>query len=122
MDQGRWREAEDEARRGEELAIAQNLTRQLARLYVILGTLRGAQGDEDGFVFFEKAIELCRGLEPSPRQEGETYVEYARFRRGLGDRDGARACFERALEIFATLNYNTGRDLVTAELAALPPA
>jgi len=121
MDQGRWREAEDECRRGEELAIAHNLTRQLGRLYVLLGTLRGAQHDEDGFVFFEKAIELSRGLEPNLRLEGDTYVEYARFRRSLGDRDGARGCYEHALEIFTTLNHSAGRELVTAELAALPP-
>jgi tetratricopeptide (TPR) repeat protein len=122
MEQGRWREAEDECRRGEELAIAHNLTRLLARLYLVLGRLRGAQNDEDGFVFFEKAIELARGLEPSPRLEGESYLEYARFRRGLGDRDGARACFERALEMFTTVNYAPGKELVASELAALPPA
>jgi tetratricopeptide (TPR) repeat protein len=122
LGQERWREAEDEARRCEELAIAHNLTLQLARLYVVLGNLRGAQGDEDGFVFFEKSIELSRGLEAHPRQEGETYLEYGRFRRGLGDREGARACFERALEMFTTLHYNAGRDVVTAELESLPPA
>lgn len=122
MGQERWREAEDEARRGEELAIMHNLTLPLARLYVIFGNLRGAQGDEDGFVFFEKSIELCRGVEGHPRQEGETYLEYGRFRRGVGDREGARGCFERALEIFTTLQYNAGRDLVTAEIESLPPA
>jgi tetratricopeptide (TPR) repeat protein len=122
MEQERWREAEDEARRGEELAIAHNLSLQLARLYVVLGNLRGAQSDEDGFVFFEKSIELCRGLDAHPRQEGETYVAYGRVRRGLGDREGARACFERALDIFTTLHYNSGRDVVTAELESLPPA
>jgi tetratricopeptide (TPR) repeat protein len=120
MAMNRWREAEDECRQGEEIAIVHNLTRPLARLYTTLGALRGAQGDEEGFVFFEKAIELSRGLDPDPAQEAEAYVEYARFRRALGDREGARACFERALEIFTTLGYR-GREQIAAELAALPP-
>jgi tetratricopeptide (TPR) repeat protein len=121
MELGRWREAEDECRRGEEVAIAHNLTRPLARLYTTLGSLRGAQNDAEGFVFFEKAIELCRGLEPNPRQEGDTYLEYARFRRALNERDEARACYERALEIFNGLGYAAGRQVAQAELDALPP-
>ena len=100
---GRLPQAEDEARRAEEMAIAQNLTRQLASLYALMGSVRGQQGDETGFVFFEKAIELCRGPEPFPRLEADVYLEYGRFRQALGDVDEARACAERAQEIIQTL-------------------
>ena len=99
VDAGRLPDAEDEARGAEEMAIAHSLTRPLARLYVMMGTLRGQQGDETGFVFFEKAIELCRGSEPSPRLEAEVYLAYGRFRQALGDAEEARACTERAHEI-----------------------
>ena len=117
MSTGSWRDAEDEARRGEEVAIAHNLTRPLARLYAVLGAVRGAEGDEDGFVFFEKAIELSRGLDPSPALEGETYLEYGRFRRRLGDLAEAQACFERAQELFASAKDAAGRERAAQELA-----
>jgi tetratricopeptide (TPR) repeat protein len=113
----RWRDAEDEARRGEELAIAHNLTRPLARLYTLLGAVRGAAGDQDGFVFFEKAIELSRGVDPSPGLEGEVYVEYGCFHRRLGDLEEARACFERAQELYATAHDPLGRARAAGELA-----
>jgi len=113
----RWREAEDELRRGEELAIAHNLTRPLARIYAVLGNVHGAEGDEDGFVFFEKAIELSRGRDPSPVLEGETYLEYGRFRQRLGDHDEARACFERAQELFTSAQDVAGRERAAKELA-----
>lgn len=113
----RWRDAEDEARRGEELAIAHNLTRPLAQTYTVLGAVRGAEGDADGFVFFEKAIELSRGLDPSPGLEAETYLEYGRFRRCLGELEEARACFERAQELFALTNDSRSRERAARELA-----
>jgi tetratricopeptide (TPR) repeat protein len=69
LERGRFPNAEDEIRRAEELAIEENLTRQLARLYVIMGQVRGRQGDDTGFVFFEKAVELCRGQVQWPRLE-----------------------------------------------------
>lgn len=113
----RWRDAEDEARRGEELAIAHNLTHPLARLYAVLGSVHGAEGDEDGFVFFEKAIELSRGPDPTPGLEGEAYVEYGRFRRRLGDLEEARACFERAVELFTTAHDPQNRERAAQEQA-----
>lgn len=119
LETDRLLEAEDEIRRGEELAIAHNLTRQLARLYILLGRLRGRQGDEDGFVFFEKAIELCRGLEASPRLEGEIYHEYGAFRTRLGDREEARVYLERAKQIFESLGDAFERRRVGAALEQL---
>ncbi|MGH7567631.1 MAG: hypothetical protein ACREL9_01485 [Gemmatimonadales bacterium] len=117
-----WLEGEDEIRRGEELAIAHNLTRQLAQLYVLLGRLRGRQGDEDGFVFFEKAIELCRGLEASPRLEGEIYHAYGAFRARLGEREEARVYLDRAKQIYESLGDAFERRRVGAALEQLPPA
>ena len=113
-------EAEDELRRAEELAIMHNLTLHLARLYVLMGKVRGLQQDETGFVFFEKAIELCRGREPSPVLEAETYLEYAVFRRQFGEVEESRAYLERAREIFETSGDRPTLARVDAELAQLP--
>jgi tetratricopeptide (TPR) repeat protein len=99
IDAGRLPDAEDEARRAEELAIAHQLGRMLARVYVLMGRLRARQGDENGFVFFEQAIELCRSGEPAPRLEAGVYREYADFRTAMGDRHEARAYLGRARDL-----------------------
>lgn len=121
LETGRLIDAEDEIRRGEELAIAHNFTRQLARLYVTLGKVRGQRHDENGFVFFEKAIELCRGMEPAPRLEADVYREYALFRKGLGHLDEARAYLERAREILEPVADAASLDRIQLELVQLPP-
>lgn len=54
-------DAEDAIRLAEETAVTHNFTHQLGRIYMLLGYVQRTQGDEAGFVFFEKAIELCRG-------------------------------------------------------------
>ena len=119
LDWERLPDAEDEIRVAEEIAIVYNLTRQLARLYVVLGMVRAQQRDETGFVFFEKAIELCRGDEPLPRLEAEVYVEYALFRKALGEPDEARGYLERAREILEIVDHGALLARVDAELAQL---
>jgi tetratricopeptide (TPR) repeat protein len=119
LEWGRLPDAEDEIRRAEELAIERNLVRQLARLYVVMGKVRGRQRDESGFVFFEKAIELCRGQEPWPRLEAEVYLEYALFRKDLGDNDECRAYLERAHEVFEAVGDGSELARVDGELARI---
>jgi tetratricopeptide (TPR) repeat protein len=120
LDAGRLPDAEDEIRRAEETAIVHNLTRQLARTYVMMGKLRGRQRDETGFVFFEKSAELCRGVEPFPRLEAEVYIEYARFRTELGNADEARALLERAREILESIGSDgTALEHIDREIAEL---
>jgi len=114
---GRLPEAEDELRRAEEEAILHNVPRFLARIYVMLGQARARQRDDAGFVFFEKAIELCRGSDPLPHLEAEAYLEYALFRRELGDTDEARAYLERAREILESVGDGNTLARVDAALA-----
>jgi tetratricopeptide (TPR) repeat protein len=99
LDTDRLPDAEDEIRRTEELAIVHNFSRDLARVYILLGEVRARQRDETGFVFFEKAIELSRQGDPAPRLEAEAYLAYSHFRSTFGEMEEARACLERALEI-----------------------
>jgi len=112
LESDRLVEAEDEARKAEEIAVLHNRTRKLVRLYIILGTIRGKQLDESGFVFFEKAIELSRGASPTPRLEAEAYHAYALFRRSFsGDEEEAAAYLEREEEILALVETDGAPDL-----------
>jgi len=119
LDLGRLPDSENEARRAEEIAIAQQLPRSLARVYVIMGKLRGHQGDENGFVFFEQAIELCRSGEPARRLEADVYREYAAFRTTMGDRHEARAYLERARDLLEPFGDDVALERIDQDLRQL---
>lgn len=121
LDWGRLAEAEDEVRKAEELAIVHNFAEPLARLYLIMGKLRGKQNDETGWVFFEKAIELCQGATPLPRLEADVYREYAQFRHELGEREEALAYLGRAREILLTFGDESSLVKVEYELEQMKP-
>jgi tetratricopeptide (TPR) repeat protein len=120
FDWNRLPDAEDEIRAAEETAILHNAGRDLARLYLLMGRIRGRQHDDTGFVFFEKAVELCRGPEPAPRLESEVYLEYGIYRRDLRDLEEARAYMERAHEILEDVGDGPLLARIDAELAQLP--
>lgn len=121
VDWGRLPDAEDEIRSAEETAVLHNASLELARLYLVLGKIRGVLRDDTGFVFFEKSLELTRHPEPAPRLEAEVYLEYGLFRRGQEDFEEARAYLERAREILAC-GVGDGPLLgrIETELARLP--
>ncbi|MFI5401366.1 MAG: hypothetical protein ACHQ1G_00295 [Planctomycetota bacterium] len=96
-------EAEEEMRRAEQDALAEGRAPWLVRVYLLMGYARARTLDENGFVFFEQAIELCRSLESAALLEAETYQAYGDFRMALGDGDAARAYFERALQVLKPL-------------------
>lgn len=114
---GRFPDAEDEMRRAEEKAIVHNFTHHLARVYLLMGEVRGAQGDDTGFIFFEKAVELCRGPDPALRLEAEVYLRYGKFRLELGDREEGRAYLERARDVLSGFGTSPALAEVEAELA-----
>ena len=74
---------------------------------------RARAQDENGFVFFEQAIELCRSLECASLLEAGAYRAYGEFRTAVGDPDGGRAYFDRAEDILKPLG-------APADLAELP--
>jgi tetratricopeptide (TPR) repeat protein len=116
LEAGRFLEAEEEARRAEQVAVTHGLTSRLVRTYLLMGRLRGRQRDDTGFVFFEQAIQLCQTLDRSPALAAEVYHEYGLFRSAVGDRDEARAYLERAREIFESLGETVQLALVREEL------
>ena len=119
LEAGRFLEAEEELRRAEQLAIGEDLMHRLVQIYTMLGTLRGRQLDQTGFVFFEQAIELSRTVEPSSLAEAQVYEEYGLFQLRLGDRDTARAYLERARDIYESAGGATELEHVRKELQQL---
>lgn len=120
METDRLPDAEDEARRAEQMAVVHNETNELARIYVLMGGIRRLQRDESGFVFFEKAIELSQGGEPMPHLEADAYFDYALFRESFGEHDEARAYLERSREILETLGDRTALGRIDEMLRRLP--
>ena len=119
LDVGRLPDADDELRRAEDVAVEHQQQRWLARVYLMLGKLRGRHGDESGFVFFEQAIELCRSGQPARRLEADVYREYARFRMIMGDDAEARAYLERARELLEPFGDAAAREKIDEELQRL---
>jgi tetratricopeptide (TPR) repeat protein len=89
-------------RQAEEHAIAARSPFYLAHMYRGLGNIARATGSEDGFTFFEKALEISRS-KGYRFLEGETLVDYARLRLNMDETDEARAFLERAVEVFLEL-------------------
>ena len=116
---GRLLEAEEELRRAEVVAIRNNFMRRLAELYLLLGRLRGQQGDETGFVFLEQALQLARMVERPPVLEAKVYAEYGAFKMLVGQHEDARAYLRRASEMFESLGATAELERVTADLGQL---
>ena len=104
LNAGRILEAEAEMRRAEERALRGELAPWLVRVYVLMGQASGTARDENGFVFFEQAIETCRALECTPLLEVEAYRAYGAFCETLGDAEAARGYHERVRELLSSLD------------------
>jgi tetratricopeptide (TPR) repeat protein len=99
LKEGHLLQAERYGREAEEHAIAARSPYYLAEMYRGLGNIARARGDDDGFTFYEKALELARQKE-YPHLEGETLVEYAILRGQSGGTEEARSYLERARDLF----------------------
>lgn len=120
LEMDRVAEGEEELRHAERLAISNDLGGRLIQIYTRLGTLRGMQGAETGFVFFEQALALCRLLDSAPAFEGRVYHQYGLFKAALGRMEEARAWLERARELFTTAGGGAFLDEIDAELDRIP--
>lgn len=95
-------QAEEMARIAEEHAIASSSPYTMGYMYRSLGNLARARGDEDGFTFFEKALQIARE-KGYPSLEADTLADYADLRRNAGGVEEAEAYLERAHELFIQL-------------------
>ncbi|WP_420130260.1 tetratricopeptide repeat protein [Longimicrobium sp.] len=116
--EGHLSQAEEWGRVAEEHAIRSGSVYMLGRMYQGRGNIARARRDEDGFTFFEKALEIARD-KGYPFLEAETLRDYAELRRQTGGTEEAQAYLERAREIFHELGAVrnlAGVDDVLAEL------
>jgi tetratricopeptide (TPR) repeat protein len=100
--EGHLTQAQEWGRVAEEHAIRAGSAYTLGRMYQARGNIARAIGDEDGFTFFEKALEIARD-KGYPFLEAETLTEYAELRRQTGGIEEAEAYLERARELFIQL-------------------
>jgi tetratricopeptide (TPR) repeat protein len=89
-------------REAEEHAIAARSPYYLAHMYRGLGKISTAAGDEDGFTFFEKSLEIARA-KGYRLLEGEALIDYSLHRGRGGQGEEARAMLEQAAAIFRDL-------------------
>lgn len=125
--EGRVGDAEDWGRAAEEHAIAANSPYNLGRMYQIRGKVAAAMGVEDGFTFYEKALEIARE-KGYPFLEAETLFDYAELRRATRGTEEAEAYLERARELFVRQGslrnaeeVQLALDRIRAEVAAPAP-
>lgn len=102
LQDGLLSQAEQWGRAAEERAIATRSPYFLGRMYHGRGNIARASGSDDGFIFFEKALQIARE-KGYPLLEGETLVDYALLRVQSGGVEEAQAYLERAREIFGEL-------------------
>jgi tetratricopeptide (TPR) repeat protein len=120
LERAALREAESVTRHLEQIAVTHTLIASLPYAYRSLGGIARIRGDEDGFVFFEQALELCRD-EPLPELElAVTQHEYARFEVRFGRVESARARLREALRIYEAIGTKPESDRARADLSALP--
>jgi hypothetical protein len=114
LKEGHMSQAEELGRQAEEHAIAAGSPYSLGRMYQGRGNIARARGEEDGFIFFEKALEIARE-KGYLFLEGQTLADYAALRLQGGGLEEAQAYLERACELFVELG--AAADLSRAQQA-----
>jgi tetratricopeptide (TPR) repeat protein len=123
LQEGYVAQAEELARISEEHAIQSGSPYTLGYMYRNLGNLARARGDEDGFTFYEKALQIARE-KGYPSLEAETLADYAELRRRSGGMEEAQAYLEHARQLFEQLGSPqkvSDADRVLAEIRVVQP-
>jgi tetratricopeptide (TPR) repeat protein len=118
LSDGELEEARRWARIAEQHALTARSPAHLTTLYKGLGNIARAAGEEDGFIFFEKALQLARA-HGYPLLEGEVLLDYAALRVTMGEREEAQAYLERAIEILQEVGAEHDLERARAELRTL---
>lgn len=100
---GRALEAVEVAREAERTAIVFNVLHRLPEIYRLLGAIAGERGVEDGFVFFEQALEIVRERNLPDFEAAQTLEAYGKFLVQGGKRAEARSRLDGAAEIYEKL-------------------
>jgi tetratricopeptide (TPR) repeat protein len=114
LEQSRTAEAAALCREVEKVVMAQRLVGFLPYVYRTMGGIARARGDEEGFIFFEQAIELCEQPGVAAHELALTLHEYGSFEVAVGRTEAAAV----RLEIAESLYRRLGMDSRAAEVAA----
>lgn len=121
--QERLFEAEEEARRAEELGIIHRLIPYLTDVYRLFGRIARSRRDEEGFVFYEQALNVCRERGLPRVKEAGVHHECGLLYRACGRPTEALAHLERARDLYAELGLTPELRRVEKDLeAAAAPA
>lgn len=118
LQDGDLAEARRWGRVAEQHALSARSPFHVATMYKGLGNIARAAGEEDGFIFFEKALQIARAR-GYPLLEGETLLDYAAMRGSAGGGEEAEAYLERAHEIFEELGAEHDLERARADLRKL---
>lgn len=113
--QQRLLEAEDEARRAEELAVVQRMVTDLVDVYALLGAIARERCDEEGFVFYEEALRVCHERQLPVKIEAALLHGYGRLHGACGRWDVGRGYLEAARDRYRALGF--ARELARVEAA-----
>ena len=111
--QGRLFEAGEEARRAEEIAIRHRFVPDLVDVYSLLGCIASERCDDEGFVFYEQALNVCRERGLPAVKEAGVYHEYGMLHLACGRLPEAEAYLEQAREVYRDLGL--GQELVKVD-------
>lgn len=117
--QRRVAEAESTTRELEAITVEHGLIASLPYVYRGLGAVAGARRDEEGFLFYEQALDLCRTRGLPPFELALTQLEYAEFEGVVGRPASARARLEEACALFAELGTRLELERARSARAAL---
>jgi tetratricopeptide (TPR) repeat protein len=110
--------AREWGRVAEDHALASGSPYSLGRMYHIRGKVETADGEEDGFTFYEKALEIARE-KGYLFLEAEVLLDYSELRRRSGGGEEAEAYLERAAQLFRCLGSPRRMEAAESALASL---
>jgi Flp pilus assembly protein TadD len=116
---GSLREAEAAGRELERTAVVHRLAPLLPYVYRGLGAIARARGDDEGFVFYEQVLDLCRDGGYPPIELAVTQHDYALLEADHGRLESAAARLGEALDTYRRLGTRPETERAEADLAAV---
>lgn len=119
--QARLLEAEDEARRAEEVAIVHRLVPDLIDVYLLLGSIARGRCDEEGFVFYEQALRVCHERALPRKTEAAILHGYGQLHLSCARPEEGRGYLEAARDVYRALGFARELARVEENLRKLEP-
>lgn len=119
--QARLLEAEDEARRAEEVAIVHRLVPDLIDVYTLLGSIARDRCDEEGFVFYEQALRVCHERALPRKTEAAILHGYGQLHLACDRPEEGRGYLEAARDVYRALGFAPELGRVQENLSKLEP-